>query len=64
MASFQHLCMHCMQPIDPSNPRCPHCGYDNTQPQHAPYLPKGAVLAGRYLVGKVISLTADSTVYA
>ena len=63
MASFQHLCMHCMQPIDPAHPRCPHCGYDNAQVQHAPYLPKGAVLAGRYLVGKVISLAADSAVY-
>ena len=63
MASFQHLCMHCMQPIDPANPRCPYCGYDNAQVQHAPYLPKGAVLGGRYLVGKVISLAADSAVY-
>lgn len=64
MASFQHLCMHCMQPLDPAVMRCPHCGYDNAQPQHAPYLPKGAILSGRFLVGKVIALTGDSAVYA
>lgn len=64
MASFQHLCMHCMQPLDPAVTRCPNCGYDNAQPQHAPYLPKGSVLSGRYLVGKVIALTGDSAVYA
>ncbi len=64
MASFQHLCMHCMQPLDMAVTRCPHCGYDNALPQHAPYLPKGSVLSGRYLVGKVIALTGDSAVYA
>lgn len=64
MASFQHLCMHCMQPIDPAVSCCPNCGYDNTLAQHAPYLPKGSVLSGRYLVGKVIAQTGDSAVYA
>ncbi len=64
MASFQHLCMHCMQPLDPAVTRCPHCGYDNAQVQHAPYLPKGAVLSGRFLVGKVTALTGDGAVYA
>ena len=63
MASFQQLCMQCMQPIDPALARCPHCGYDNAQVQRAPYLPKGAVLAGRYLVGKAIAHAADSAVY-
>ena len=64
MASFRHLCMCCMQPLDNASLRCPHCGYDNAQPQNAPYLPKGAVLSGRYLVGKVIALTPEGVVYA
>ena len=64
MASFQHLCMCCMQPMDPDSRCCPHCGYDNDQPQRAPYLPKGAVLSGRYLVGKMIALSPDGAIYA
>ncbi len=64
MASFQHLCMCCMQPMHEDSPLCPHCGYDNAQPQRAPYLPKGAILSGRYLVGKVIALSPDGVVYA
>ena len=64
MASFQHLCMNCMQPMDPDSRQCPHCGYDNTQLQPSPYLPKGAVLSGRYLVGRVLTLSPDGVIYA
>ena len=52
-----------MQPLAPQVSHCPHCGYDNAQVQHAPYLPKGTVLSGRYLVGKVIALAPDSAIY-
>ena len=50
-------CFACMQELDSPGGVCPHCGFDNTkglsgQPAHA--LPCGSVLAGHYLVGKVL----------
>lgn len=63
MAQFQRLCMGCMKPIHESVVICPYCGYNSQSIQHAPYLPKQTVLAGRYLTGKVDNLWADSTVY-
>ena len=63
MAQFQHLCMGCMQPTEPGETVCPHCSYNSLSPQHSPYLPKQTVLSGRYLVGKVISISTDSVTY-
>ena len=50
-------CYACMGELNTVGGVCPHCGFDNTagaaaQPEHA--LPCGAVLAGHYLVGRVI----------
>lgn len=50
-------CFACMQELDSPGGVCRHCGFDNTkglsgQPAHA--LPCGSVLAGHYLVGKVL----------
>lgn len=63
MPEFQHLCMGCMHEIDANLIVCPRCGYDATTPQYAPYLPKRTVLIGKYLVGKLIRIAADSAIY-
>ncbi len=52
---IRKLCFHCFQ--EKANPAgaCPHCGYDPaTQGQYPLALPAGSVLAGRYIVGRVL----------
>ena len=56
------LCMGCMQEIE--NKRiCPSCGFDNSEKQHAPFLPYGTVLYNRYIVGAGIDTNGESTKY-
>lgn len=56
------LCMGCMQEI--GNKRvCPSCGFDNSEKQHAPFLPYGTVLSNRYIVGAGIDTNGESTRY-
>ena len=52
-------CYGCMEELTIPDGVCPHCGYDNTndprkQPEKA--LPCGAVLAGRYVTGRVLDI--------
>lgn len=56
------LCMGCMQEIG-RNKICPECGFDNSEKQHAPFLPYGTVLANRYIVGSGIDTNGESTRY-
>lgn len=56
------LCMGCMQEIG-NNKICPECGFDNSEKQHAPYLPYGTVLSNRYIVGSGIDTNGESTRY-
>lgn len=56
------LCMGCMQEIG-NNRICPDCGFDNSEKQHAPYLPYGTVLSNRYIVGAGIETNGESTRY-
>lgn len=56
------LCIGCMHEID-DNVICPDCGFDNSQVQSAPYIPYGAVLDNRYVVGKNLDTNGESTVY-
>ena len=53
----QRYCYSCMRELDPDSDRCPHCGASNAacaaeQPEYA--LPCGTMLAGRYVVGRVL----------
>lgn len=52
-----------MKPISENAVICPHCAYDTLSVQHSPYLPKETILLGRYIVGKVISVTSDKATY-
>ena len=50
---IQNRCFGCMEPIQ-SYP-CPNCGFDSGKSQSAEYtLPMGTILAGKYLVGRVL----------
>ena len=52
---MQEYCLKCMRKLGDS-PICERCGFDNTPPyRHEPYhLKPGSMLAGKYLIGKVI----------
>lgn len=56
------LCMGCMRNIG-DNTVCPSCGFDNSEKQHAPFLPYGTVLANRYVVGAGLDNNGESTRY-
>lgn len=56
------LCMGCMQEIGKKR-ICPACGFDNSEKQHAPFLPYGTVLLNRYIVGAGIDTNGESTRY-
>lgn len=56
------LCMGCMQEIG-NNRICPECGFNNSEKQHAPFLPYGTVLSNRYIVGSGIDTNGESTRY-
>lgn len=46
-------CSGCMEPC--KGGVCPHCGYDNSKPSGMEYaLPPYAILAGKYVVGRVL----------
>ncbi len=56
------LCIGCMHEIG-SEVVCPDCGFDNSRTQSAPFLPYGAVLDKRYIVGRNIETNGESTLY-
>ena len=48
-------CMGCMEELSPDLDVCPHCGYKKgTPPENALYLEPETILAGRYIIGKVL----------
>ena len=42
---------------------CPRCGYNEEAAQPAPYLKAGSLIMRKYLVGRVISTSADTVTY-
>ena len=56
------LCIGCMHEIG-SEIICPDCGFNNAQTQSAPFLPYGAVLDKRYVVGRNMETNGESTLY-
>ncbi|MBR4888922.1 MAG: histidine kinase, partial [Clostridia bacterium] len=52
---IRKLCFHCFQEKADPAAMCPHCGFTPpVQTQYPLALPAGSVLAGRYLVGRVL----------
>ena len=57
------LCMGCLNEIAADSAVCTICGFDNSQPQAAPFLPYGTVLNNQYVVAKNIETNGESTRY-
>ncbi len=51
--SYQKHCPGCFED-KACAPVCPHCGYDESEPRSAVFLPHGMTLVGQYRVGKVL----------
>ncbi len=58
-----HLCMGCLNEIKNNGAVCDNCGFDNSTPQSAPYLPYGTVLNSKYVVARELSTNGESTRY-
>ena len=63
MTENKNYCMGCMKEINEDVTVCPHCSYNALSSQTAPFLPKGSIVSGKYLVGKVESFSTDSVTY-
>ncbi|MBO5937007.1 MAG: PASTA domain-containing protein [Clostridia bacterium] len=63
MTENKNYCMGCMKEISPDETICPHCSYNSLASQTAPFLGKGNIISGKYLVGKVESFSVDSITY-
>ena len=57
------LCMGCLNEISYPEAVCPVCGFDNSKPQTAPFLPYGTVLNYKYVVAKNLETNGESTRY-
>ena len=57
------LCMGCLNEIPESGSVCSVCGFDNSKPQTAPFLPFGTVLNNKYVVAKNLDTNGESTRY-
>ena len=50
-----NYCYKCMRQLESGQMICPDCGYDNRVNHNPPdALPEGSLLAGQYLVGKLL----------
>ena len=57
------LCMGCLNEIPAAGAVCSICGFDNSKPQSAPFLPYGAVLNNKYVIAKNLETNGESTRY-
>lgn len=58
----ERICYGCFQEKDPGSV-CPHCGFHEYEDQPYLALPLGAILNGRYLVGKVLGIGGFGITY-
>jgi serine/threonine-protein kinase len=63
MSENKRYCMGCMKEIGEDVTVCPHCSYNALASQNPPFLAKGSMISGKYLVGKVESFATDSITY-
>ncbi|MCE5236584.1 MAG: DUF5050 domain-containing protein [Clostridiaceae bacterium] len=52
--AIERLCMGCLGEMQDGDRFCAQCGFDNEQPKEPHYLPPRSILAGKYLVGRVL----------
>lgn len=60
----ERLCLGCMEKINDKYTTCPYCGYvDGTPAKEAYHITPGTVLAGKYIVGRVIGYGGFGVTY-
>ena len=60
----EKVCLGCMEKINDKYDVCPYCGYeDGTPPKEAYHIVPGTVLAGKYIVGRVIGYGGFGVTY-
>lgn len=52
--NIERLCVGCLSHMKEGERFCSQCGFDNEQPKEPHHLPPRSILAGKYLVGKVL----------
>ena len=57
------LCMGCLNEIPAAGDVCEICGFDNSKPQTAPFLPYGTIINSKYVVAKNLDTNGESTRY-
>jgi len=62
MQEINNLCMGCMSSLS-GNQVCSVCGFDSSKYDEPNALPLRTMLAGRYLVGKVLAVTGEGFTY-
>ncbi len=50
----KNLCEHCFAEISGKSGKCPFCSYPKNNEKYPTSLPEGTILAGRYVVGRVL----------
>ena len=58
----EKLCYNCFQDKE-ADGLCPHCGYDNSEEHPFLALPKGTILNGRYMTGRVLGVGGFGITY-
>ena len=59
---INRICFGCFKEKEP-NEKCPYCGFDETAEQPYLALPLGAILNGRYILGKVLGVGGFGITY-
>ncbi len=55
MTNPDYICMNCMKELHEPKSVCPHCGFDNASCENAAHqLECGSILAGSYIIGRVL----------
>lgn len=61
MCDIDKMCMRCMKQIDEEV--CPYCGEDKNSEQKKPFIPKGTIIAERYILGAGLEINGEGLGY-
>ncbi|MGI6193170.1 MAG: protein kinase domain-containing protein [Christensenellales bacterium] len=53
-SQIEKMCMNCHKQMGKSGDFCEFCGFDNGKPKSPHHLPPRTILAGKYMIGKVL----------